>query len=82
MWCCSVILKYLEAVARRCFIKKMFLQISQNSQENTCIRVSLVVKPETLVKKSPTQMSFRGFREISKNIYFVEHLRPAASEYQ
>ena len=28
-----------EAVARRCSIKKVFLEILQNSQENTCARV-------------------------------------------
>ena len=25
-----------EAVVRRCFVKKVFLKILQNSQENTC----------------------------------------------
>ena len=35
-----------EAVAQRCSVKKMLLQIFQNSQENTCTRVSL--KKETL----------------------------------
>ena len=30
-----------EAVAQRCSVKKVFLKISQNSQENTCARVSL-----------------------------------------
>ena len=29
-----------EAVVQRCSVKKVFLQISQNSQENTCARVS------------------------------------------
>ena len=29
-----------EVVARRCSVKKVFLNISQNSQENTCDRVS------------------------------------------
>ena len=28
-----------EAVVQRCSIEKMFLEISQNSQENTCVRV-------------------------------------------
>ena len=28
-----------EAVVRRRFLKKVFLEISQNSQENTCARV-------------------------------------------
>ena len=27
-----------------CFVKKMFLEISQNSQENTCVRVSFLLK--------------------------------------
>ena len=31
--------KLTEAVAQRCSIKKVFLEISQNSQENTCARV-------------------------------------------
>ena len=37
------LVKYIlntEAVAQRCSIKKKFLEISQNSQENTCNRVS------------------------------------------
>ena len=28
-----------EAVTRKCSVKKVFLNISQNSQENTCARV-------------------------------------------
>ena len=30
------VLSYSEAGARRCFAKKAFLEISQNSQGNTC----------------------------------------------
>ena len=33
-----------EAVVRRCSVKKVFLKISQNSQENTCARVSFLIK--------------------------------------
>ena len=33
-----------EAVVERCSVKKMFLEISQNSQENTCIRGSFFIK--------------------------------------
>ena len=38
-----------EAVAQRCSVKKVFLEISQNSQENTCARVSFLIKlqPQT-----------------------------------
>ena len=44
-----------EAVAQRFCIKKMFSEISQNSQENTCARVSFSIKlqrPATLLKKT------------------------------
>ena len=33
-----------EAVGRSCSIKKVFLEISQNSQENTCARDSFLIK--------------------------------------
>ena len=33
-----------EAAARRCSVKKVFLQISQNSQRNTCARASFLIK--------------------------------------
>ena len=33
------IIKQSEAVVRRCSVKKVLLEISQNSQENTCARV-------------------------------------------
>ena len=35
---------YREAVAQRCSVKKVFLEISQNSQENNCARVSFLIK--------------------------------------
>ena len=34
----------LEAVIQRCSLKKVFLDISQNPQESTCARVSLLIK--------------------------------------
>ena len=33
-----------EAVAQRCSVRKVFLEISQNSQENTGARVSFLIK--------------------------------------
>ena len=33
-----------EAVAQRCSVKKLFLEFSQNSQENACARVSFLIK--------------------------------------
>ena len=46
----SVLKQSTEAVAQRCFFKKMLLEIWQNSQENTCARVSFLMK--LLVKAS------------------------------
>ena len=42
-------IKASEAVSRRYSIKKVFLEILQNSQEKTCARVSFLLKlePET-----------------------------------
>ena len=42
IWC-----QHSEAVARRCSVKKVFLEISQNSQENACARVSFLIKLQT-----------------------------------
>ena len=36
-----------EAVAQRCSLKKVFLEISQNSQENTCARVPFLTNLQT-----------------------------------
>ena len=47
-----------EAITQRCSVKKIFLEISQNSQENTCARVSFLIKLQAY-----------EFCEISKNIF-------------
>ena len=36
----------IEAVARRYSVKKVFLEISKNSQENTCSRVAFLIKSQ------------------------------------
>ena len=38
----------LEAVVQRCSVKKVFLKISQNLQENTCTRVPFLIKLRVL----------------------------------
>ena len=60
-----------EAVIQRCSVRKVFLKSSQNSQENTCARVSLITL-QALV------FSFE-FCEIFKNTFFTEHLWATAS---
>ena len=47
----------------------MFLEISQNSQENTCARVSFLMKLQAVA-----QVFSCDFCEISKNTFFSEHL--------
>ena len=36
--------KIIEAVVRKCSVKRVLLEISQNSQENICARVSSLIK--------------------------------------
>ena len=62
-----------EVVARRCLVKKMFLNISQNSLENTCTRV-FFNKVEALA-----QAFSCDFCEISKNTVFYRTFPVAAS---
>ena len=38
---------HLEEVEKSLSIKKVFWEISQNSQENTCTRVSFLIKLQT-----------------------------------
>ena len=54
----------LEAVARRCSVKKMFLKISKNSQESTCVRVSFLIKLGSFIK-----------RETVAQVFFCEFLK-------
>ena len=57
------------------FYKKDVLKISQNSQENTCARVSFLIKLQALAQVFSCQ-----FCEISKNNFFREHLWTTASD--
>ena len=57
----------------------VFLEISQNSQESTCARVSFLIKLQaetcSFIKKETLAQVFScEFYEISKNTFFTEHL--------
>ena len=41
------IVMFLEAAIQTCSVKKVFLEISQNSWENTCAKVSFLIKLQT-----------------------------------
>ena len=73
-----------EAVVWRCSVKKAFLEISQNSQENTCARVSFLkkvsVRPAVLLKRATlAQVFFCDFCEISRNTFYDRTPLVAAS---
>ena len=56
-----------------CSLKKVFLKISQNSQENTCAR--------DFIKKESLALVFSSeFCEISKNTFIAEDLWETASK--
>ena len=46
--CASAVMYMLEAATRGVLWKKMFLEISQNLQKNTCAKVSFLIKLQAL----------------------------------
>ena len=83
-----------EAVLQGCSVKKVFLEMSQNSQENNCAGVSFLVKlqarPATLLKDTVdtlkdtqkdtlTQLFSCEFCKISKNTFLHRTSLMAAS---
>ena len=66
-----------EALAQRCSVKKIFLEISQNSHEIICVHQSTFFdKVDNFIKKE----TYTGeFCEISQNTFFTEHLWATAS---
>ena len=78
-WQKSTFLCDSEAVIQRCYVKKVFLEISQTSQENTCARVSFLIKwqaaPATLLKNRPWHRCFSvNFAKFLRTPFFTEHL--------
>ena len=58
----------------------MILEISQNSQENICARVSFLIKLQPSVcnfikKETVAQVLSCEFRKIYKNTFATEHLQ-------
>ena len=64
-----------EAVVQRCSVKKGFLQILQNSQENTYARVSFLIKLQAWIKREAlAQVLSCEFCKSFRNTFFIEHL--------
>ena len=76
--------QYTEVVAKSFSVKKVFLEISQNSQGNTCARVSFLMKLQVLDlqlhwktlrlwdSETLAQVFSGKFCEISKNTIFLQ----------
>ena len=74
----------IEAVVGRCFVKKVFLKNSKNSQENTSARVSFLIKLQaetcnSFKKETLAQVFSCEFCQIFKKGFFTEHLWVTAS---
>ena len=75
---CKPGLWYLtETDTQRCSVRKVFLKISQNSQENSCARASFLIKLQVcnFVKKEILPQVFScKFCEILRTPFFIGHL--------
>ena len=68
-----------EAVVRRCSVKKVFLEISQNSQENTVPEALFLLqvrglRPATLLKRDWHRCFPVNFMKFLRTCFFAEHL--------
>ena len=77
-----------ESVAQRCSVKKVFLETSQTSQENTCAGdcfnkvAGLTPQAYNFIKKESLAQVFScEFCEISKNTFFYR-TSPVATSYR
>ena len=69
-----------EAVVQKCSVKKVFLEISEHSQESTCARVSFFnkvagLKPATLLKRRLWHRCFpMNAVKFLRTPFHIEHL--------
>ena len=67
---------WAEAVTQRCSVKKVFLEILPNAQENTCARSLQSLRPATLLKKRLWHSCFLvNFVKFVRILFLTEHLR-------
>ena len=70
-------IQHSEAVVQMCSVKKVFLEISQNSQESTCTRVSWILwnfQEHIFLQNASVAASEHSLRTfvINKKIVFTE----------
>ena len=70
---CHLLIFTSETVVRRCSVKKVFLEISQNPQENACATCNFIIK------EALAQVFSREYCEISKNTFYYRTSLVAAS---
>ena len=80
----SVFHNWFRRFIQRCSVKKMFLEISQNSQKNNSTRVSFLINLQTeaynfIKKETLAQVFSDEFCEISKNTFCYRTLPVVAS---
>ena len=82
----SIIKPIIRGSRLEVFCKKLFLEISQNSQENACAKVSFLIKLQVqawasscIKKETQAQVFSCEFCEISKNTFFYRTPLVAAS---
>ena len=73
----GILLWYPEAVVRKCSVKRVFLNILQNSEENNCARAlfSTKLRGDYCRKEIAAHVFSYKICEIFKNIFLKEHLR-------
>ena len=66
-----------EEVVLKCFVKKVFLKLSQNWQENIFVGVSFLIKLQAsgfIKKETETQVFPMNFVKFFMNTFFKEHV--------
>ena len=63
-----------EAVAWSCSVKKVYLEILQNSQENTCARVSFLIKLQVSKKRLWHRYFLLNFAKFWRTPFIAKHL--------
>ena len=75
-----VLQAFTEVFCKRRVLRKVF---AKNSQGNTCVRDSILIKLHTLGSKNEylSQVFSCEFSEISTKTFFTEHLQTTASVF-
>ena len=79
----GIIYIYTEAaVARRCYVKKLFVNMSQNLQRNTCAGVSFLIKLRAWALRLQQRYLPVNFAKFLITLFFYRTPPMAASFYK